>query len=372
MRMTYIFRNVLFAASISLVAIAAFGLMPQAASADSEPTCSLSVSPSHIIESPVIVLLEWDTDDAHTVFIDNGVGFVNNSGSRAVYNVYGNRTFNLTATGSGGMKTCTASVTSEYATGYSAPTCNIYAVPRSTSYNGEVTLNWTSSPDAVEASLNHGIGAVQKNGSMVVRDITNARTYTLTVKNANRNQNTCGATVYIDKALPTCSLSFGDEYVRRGESTTLSWSVGNASSASISPNIGAVPTTGSVTIRPQTTTAYTMTAQGVVGGHTCSKTVNVYEGLFPPAASGLYGQFGNIFAGLAYPTQSYPIAQSAPQYQVTAPAYTTPQTSVSISQVPYTGPNDAAYVLSMLAIALSAFGGLYFLYRKTWRSAYAL
>ncbi|MDP2649973.1 MAG: hypothetical protein Q8P16_00205 [bacterium] len=345
--------------AILAAAILLFSL-PGAAGAQVQPTCSLNVSPTYIENTPSTVTLSWSTANAHTIFIDNDIGFVSGgSGSRAI-TVTSDRTFNLYATGAGGTNTCTATVTTRNGSRYSAPTCSIYAEPRVTGYNGEVTLHWTSSADTVEASLNQSIGGVQKSGSRVVRDITDARTYTLTVKNADRTDGTCSTTVYVDKALPTCSLTASSGYVRRGEATTLSWSLGNASTANIVPDIGAVPQSGTHTVRPNTTTTYRMTAQNVIGSRTCETTVNVYDGLLPPYSPGT-GQ-GSVVGTLPYTT--HPSA-NVPRYSITAAA-------VPLTNVPYTGPNDVAYVLVMLALALSAFGGLYFLYRRTWRSAYAL
>lgn len=57
-----------------------------------------------------------------------------------------------------------------------------------------------------------------------------------------------------------------DATINAGQTATLSWgAVSNATSASIDPDIGGVPTPGSVSVRPNQTTTYTLTASGCGG-----------------------------------------------------------------------------------------------------------
>ncbi len=78
------------------------------------------------------------------------------------------------------------------------------------------------------------------------------------------------------------SLSASPTSVERGQSATLRWSSTNATSASITPGIGTVPTSGSRRISPTRTTTYRITVWGA-GGQTASAstTVTVTE---PPAS----------------------------------------------------------------------------------------
>ena len=81
---------------------------------------------------------------------------------------------------------------------------------------------------------------------------------------------------------PTVSLSASPISIERGQSATLRWSSTNATSASITPGIGTVPTSGSRRVSPTGTTTYRITVRGADGQMaSASTTVTVTE---PPAS----------------------------------------------------------------------------------------
>ena len=83
-------------------------------------------------------------------------------------------------------------------------------------------------------------------------------------------------------APPTVSLSASPTSIERGQSATLRWSSTNATSATITPGIGTVPTSGSRRISPTRTTTYRITVRGADGQTaSASTTVTVTE---PPAS----------------------------------------------------------------------------------------
>ena len=67
-----------------------------------------------------------------------------------------------------------------------------------------------------------------------------------------------------------------------GESSTLSWSVTDATTVTIDQGLGTVALSGTTTVSPITTTTYTLTATNTAGSVTASVTVTV------GAASGYY------------------------------------------------------------------------------------
>ena len=74
------------------------------------------------------------------------------------------------------------------------------------------------------------------------------------------------------------SFSASPTSVNQGGSSTLSWNTTNCTSASISPNIGTVNTTGSTVVTVAQTTTYTLTAYGSSGApQTQSVTVTVNQ-----------------------------------------------------------------------------------------------
>jgi hypothetical protein len=63
--------------------------------------------------------------------------------------------------------------------------------------------------------------------------------------------------------------------INQGEQTTLSWNVSGATTISIEPAIGSVGASGSLTLTPNASTTYTLTASNEAGSATSSTTVNV-------------------------------------------------------------------------------------------------
>jgi peptidoglycan-associated lipoprotein len=70
--------------------------------------------------------------------------------------------------------------------------------------------------------------------------------------------------------------------IERGQSSTLNWSISNATDMSINQGIGAVQSTGQRQVFPTNTTTYTLTARGPGGNDTRSVTVTVTSPPPPP------------------------------------------------------------------------------------------
>ncbi|MBA7609749.1 hypothetical protein ES703_16943 [subsurface metagenome] len=71
------------------------------------------------------------------------------------------------------------------------------------------------------------------------------------------------------------SFSANPSTITVGESSTLSWSVTDATSVTIDNGIGSVALTGTTTVTPATTTTYTLTATNTAGSVTGSVTITV-------------------------------------------------------------------------------------------------
>ncbi|MBZ5581967.1 MAG: hypothetical protein LAQ30_07125, partial [Acidobacteriia bacterium] len=102
--------------------------------------------------------------------------------------------------------------------------------------------------------------------------------FRLTVKNSDGLQSSANTTVSTTTPSQVQITQFGANpaAIQAGQATTLSWQISNATSASISPNVGTVdPRTGSVSVTPAQTTTYTLTATGANGNTTAQVTVTV-------------------------------------------------------------------------------------------------
>jgi len=84
-------------------------------------------------------------------------------------------------------------------------------------------------------------------------------------------------------AAPEASLAAAPMSVRKGESSTLTWTSKNASDCSIAPEIGAVAAQGSMTVTPASDTSYTLSCSGPGGSTTSSTKVAVALPVAPPA-----------------------------------------------------------------------------------------
>ena len=71
------------------------------------------------------------------------------------------------------------------------------------------------------------------------------------------------------------SFSASPSTITLGESSTLSWSVTDATSVTIDHTIGSVALTGTTAVNPTTTTTYTLTATNTAGSVTAGTTVTV-------------------------------------------------------------------------------------------------
>ena len=83
-------------------------------------------------------------------------------------------------------------------------------------------------------------------------------------------------------ASPTVTLQANPTAIKKGDTTTLSWSSTNATSLTIAPEVGAVSPEGSTKVTPSSSTTYTITASGPGGSADASVNVSVEAPPPPP------------------------------------------------------------------------------------------
>ncbi len=83
-------------------------------------------------------------------------------------------------------------------------------------------------------------------------------------------------------AAPSISFSAEPSSIERGQASTLTWNVTNASSVTIDNNVGTVQSSGNRRVFPGASTTYTLTATGPGGSQTATATVSVTEPAPPP------------------------------------------------------------------------------------------
>jgi peptidoglycan-associated lipoprotein len=87
-------------------------------------------------------------------------------------------------------------------------------------------------------------------------------------------------------AKPTVTLSANPTTIDKGASSTLSWTSTDATTLTISPEVGAVSAQGSTSVTPSDSTTYTITASGPGGSADASARVTVTAPPPPPAPAG--------------------------------------------------------------------------------------
>ena len=80
---------------------------------------------------------------------------------------------------------------------------------------------------------------------------------------------------------PTATLTANPTSIERGQASTIEWSTQNATDVTIEPDLGAVPASGSRSVRPAQSTTYRLTAKG--SGGSTSATARVTVTAPPPA-----------------------------------------------------------------------------------------
>jgi hypothetical protein len=240
------------------------------------PSINISASPD-TIQLGNSTVLSWNSSEADTVTIDNGVGAVALNGSQTVTPT-GTTLYTATATGPGG--TTTASVLVNVI--FPAPTVTLQAAPNTITEGESATLSW-SSTTADTASIDNGIGTVAPNGQTTVSP-TSTTTYTITVTGPGGAASD-SVTIVVNLPPPTAAISASPAVITVGEDTTLSWTTSHADSVSIDNGIGSVSLNGATTVSPAVTTTYTITATGPGGTSVDSTTVTVNPGPPVPTVS---------------------------------------------------------------------------------------
>ncbi len=136
------------------------------------------------------------------------------------------------------------------------------------------TLEW-STKDADSVSIAPGIGAVDPSGTLTVTPASTTE-YTLTATGPGGAAE-ARTTVSVTIPPPTVTLQATPLTITPGESASLSWNSTNADTCTIAPEVGSIDCSGSISVTPSATTAYSITATGPSGIATADVVVTVEE-----------------------------------------------------------------------------------------------
>lgn len=191
-------------ATLFALAFAVVGVAPITAQAANAPQCVFNTIVQPFNNGGTT--LSWKVTGAHTIYI-SGIGNVTDADSIVVYPSTVT-TYTLTATGNGGIDTCTvtAQPVSAYSFGHTpvnpgSQTCSLWVDPDFVTPGGTAILSWNVGGTPALVSINNGVGNVGNNGSRVVPSIGVPQTFMLTAQWSNGTVRNCSATVY-----PTSSM----------------------------------------------------------------------------------------------------------------------------------------------------------------------
>jgi hypothetical protein len=224
------------------------------------PVCEITGNP-HTITRGSSAQLSWTSQNAVSANLNQSIGAVAVNGNRSV-NPNDTTTYTLTVRNSAGVEaTCTKTITVEIPTP-NAPICDSFTASPTTITRGQSTrLTWNTS-NVISASINNAVGSVNPDGYVDVTPLQNT-TYILTGVNASNQQVTCSVPVTVNQpeADITCAANVNftasPTSIRRGDSSTLSWSTNGLTSVSFS-NLNSTGLSGSVTVNPSDATTYTL------------------------------------------------------------------------------------------------------------------
>ena len=254
------------------------------------PVCDNFVASPATITAAGTVSLTWNTTNADSVSIDNGIGAVAVDGTTNKAVAAADTTFILTATKGAESRTCQASV--HYTPLVVTPklSCDSFSIsPSSVDSGNTTTMTWSTS-NADSVSIDGGIGAVGAGGSRSIT-VTADKTYILTALRGTESV-TCSAPVSITThggggggggggSSLRCSLfEASDISIIPGGSTTLHWRTVGGSKVMI--DNGALATTtgsavreGTLKVSPATNTKYKLTVLSGTRKATCSVDIHV-------------------------------------------------------------------------------------------------
>ncbi|CAM2008168.1 hypothetical protein [Acanthopleuribacter pedis] len=213
--------------------------------------------------------LSWSVRNAATVTIDNNIGTVSSTGSRAVA-PSNNTTYTLIASNGGGSVSATVTIA---VTTARIPVVSSFTVSPTEIVQGDnATLSWNVE-SAETIDIDQGIGRVSGQGSATVSPDADT-VFTLLAQNEFGSV-TATASLRVVTAPVISSFSASRDSINVGESVQLTWASEGGNTAVIQPGNLNVNTSGSLTLSPGETTTYRLSVTGDGGTTSAETTVNV-------------------------------------------------------------------------------------------------
>ncbi|SPD74472.1 exported hypothetical protein [uncultured Desulfobacterium sp.] len=224
-------------------------------------------SDDYYIDPGQSVKLAWSTQCASACTLDQGIGALETGGYVTVTPAALPITYTLTASNENESITKTLTISKNII----YPSATFSVNPTLIKVGESATLTW-STQNAVSCSITPDIGEVALNGSI---DVNPGIETNYTLKATGQNGIYVNKQVKVCYVAPTANILAMPEYIRPGESSTLSWIFSNSDTCTVDHGIGAVSLGETVVVTPSETTTYTITAVGPGGTAIDGVTVTV-------------------------------------------------------------------------------------------------
>jgi len=222
------------------------------------PKCEIFGTPL-VIEKGGTSTISWTTEEAFAASFDQGIGSVVLDGSIEVSPAT-TTTYTLSAQiGGHDFLYCPITITVEEEP---APSCDIFtATPSTVVVGSSSTLAWETT-NATEVFINNGIGAVPLDGSVEVSPLADI-VYKLTAVADGHDPVDCEVPVTVSEdPVPVCEFftATPNSLPVGGGDVTLDWSVVDATSVTITPDVGSVSLVGTTSVNVTEGKTFTLTA----------------------------------------------------------------------------------------------------------------
>ena len=210
-----------------------------------------------------------------SVTIDQGIGTVSSEGRQKV-SPTADTTYTLLAEGANGEHAQSAATVLMEAVVPKPQIVSLEVKPASIKRGQIAVLSWEVRGTGAVAVFDQNIGRVQERDSVNVSPSAST-TYTLRARNAGGVVSRSVSVEVVKPEVPVIrSFTANPESVFTGRGATLSWSVsGEVGSVSIVPGFPSLPSEGSRTVTPSSTTNYVLTAAGPGGSVSSEANVRV-------------------------------------------------------------------------------------------------
>lgn len=212
-----------------------------------------------IFEKGGSTILSWNSVLADSCSISPDIGSVSPYGSTVV-SPSETTTYVITAENADGS--VSENVTVTVVDPSILPSVDVSASPATIGYSDSTTLTWNSD-NATYCTIEPGIGTVPASGTIFVSP-TEDTTYTVTAINSG-GETTASVTVTVVCYNPILTAYIEPDSIELGDSATITWSSTYTDYCEIQPDVGLVEANGSITVSPEDTTTYIITATGHCG-----------------------------------------------------------------------------------------------------------